>query len=511
MDIHDFKGLLWPAGEAPTVVDAQADFLPDLQLDSIIAAASAGDAQVRSIFLQPLHDVPAIVFRQAVMRELESAAVACLYRGFAAGMQHMRTWLAAARCADANPLQAARWGLEAALQYAATLRALEAGLVGLPATSAGLRGWQAWLVEYLAGDAFGGLESAALALRADLDAAVFSVHLRGNEVTITACGDEADYSVAVERTFSRLLDSPVSPAEGCVAGPAPLNPVEEEILARVAALHPQVMARLAGFRATHGGFVEATVTQFEADLRFFFAWLDYIAPLRAAGLPFCYPEISADDTSVVLHDTFDLALGVALTQEGQAVVGNDVELLGSERLLVITGPNQAGKTGIARAIGQAHHLAALGCAVPGRHARLFLCDGIFTHFEREENLARQQSKLEDDLLRMQAILAVATPRSLVILNEAFASTTLQDATALARSVLATLAVRGLLTVFVTFIDELAAFDAATVSLVGVIGQGGDGARTYRFCRQPADGRAYALAIAEKYGLSHARILERLPA
>jgi len=194
------------------------------------------------------------------------------------------------------------------------------------------------------------------------------------------------------------------------------------------------------------------------------------------------------------------------------VVGNDVELLGDERLLVITGPNQAGKTGVARAIGQAHYFAALGCAVPGHSARLFLCDRLFTHFEREENLARQQSKLEDDLVRMHAILRGATSRSLVILNEAFASTTLQDATALSRRVMAELSQRGMLTVFVTFIDELASFDAHTVSLVGVMAQqGSETARTYRFCRQQADGRAYALAIAEKYGLSYARIVERLPA
>ena len=117
-------------------------------------------------------------------------------------------------------------------------------------------------------------------------------------------------------------------------------------------------------------------------------------------------------------------------------------------------------------------------------------------------------------MRWHAILSAATSRSLVILTVGFASTTLQDATALSRRVMAELSQRGMLTVFVTFIDELASFDAHTVSLVGVMaqqGQGGETARTYRFCREHADGRAYALAIAEKYGLSYARILERLPA
>lgn len=522
MDSQIFAGLLGP--DAGVAVDAQADFLPDLQLDHIIGSACAEDdaqlrephpgaSSLRACFLRPLRDPACIAYRQAVMRELEDAALATHFRSFADGMRRVRAWQTSATLTDVNPLQAARWGLEAALQYLATLRALDLALAGTQLQSAGLRGWRNWLADHLAGPAFGALEAAARALQTELEAATFNVYLRGNEVTVSACGDEVDYSAAVERTFARLRGA--QPGEGAsVAGPAPLNPVEEEILARVAALHPQVFTRLAAFRSQHGGFVDATVRQFDADLRFYFAWLDYLAPLRAAGLPFCYPQLSVDDKSVELHDTFDLALGAALVREGQAVVGNDVELLGDERLLVITGPNQAGKTGVARAIGQAHHLAALGCAVPGRSARLYLCDRIFTHFEREENLARQQSKLEDDLVRMHAILAAATPRSLVILNEAFASTTLQDATALARCVMAELSRRDMLTVFVTFIDELAAFDAHTVSLVGVMGpaeQGGEAVRTYRFCRRHADGRAYALAIAEKYGLSYARILERLPA
>lgn len=509
-----FHGLLWPTAEEVPAEDGRADFLADLQLDRIIASVCAGDAVLRTHFLRPARDVATIAYRQAVMAELENATLAAHFRAFAHGMQGVRAWLAAAQRATPASLQSARWVLQAAQEYILALRALAAALATARLEAAGLLGWREWLVAYLGSESFAALAEEAQGLQAAFGAAAFNVHLRGNEVTISACADEIDYSAAVEHTFARLHDAvPVAPAVAA-AEPAQLNPVEEEILACVAALHPAVFARLASFRRQHGEFLDTTVAQFDADLRFYFAWLDYLAPLRAAGLSFCYPHLSDNDKSIEMHDAFDLALAASLTREGQTVVGNDVELLGDERLLVITGPNQAGKTGLARAIGQAHYLAALGCAVPGRSARLFLCDRLFTHFEREENLAQQQSKLEDDLVRMHAILRAATSRSLVILNEAFASTTLQDATALSRRVMAELSQRGMLTVFVTFIDELASFDAHTVSLVGVMaqqGQCGEAARTYRFCREHADGRAYALAIAEKYGLSYARILERLPA
>ncbi|MGH3265355.1 MAG: MutS-related protein, partial [Trebonia sp.] len=157
------------------------------------------------------------------------------------------------------------------------------------------------------------------------------------------------------------------------------------------------------------------------------------------------------------------------------------------------------------AIGQLHHLARLGCPVPGSDGHLFLCDQIFTHFEKEEDITTLAGKLQDELNRLHADLDRATPASVVILNEVFNSTTAHDARFLSRKILERVDQLDALGVCVTFLEELSTLNRKTVSMVSQVVVHDPAIRTHKVIRTPADGRAYARAIAEKYGLTYEQI------
>ena len=403
------------------------------------------------------------------------------------------------------------WLLDAAAIYCDAVRSLAGHLASAQISSRALLAFREYLASYVASAGFTALASDTRNRKDALGQIRYCTRIRGGRVEVSRYQDEADYSAEVLKTFERFKQGAVKDYRISYRTWPGMNHVAAQILELVARLFPEEFAALDEYCRQHAGFLDEGIRRADRELQFYLAYLDHIGPLRAAGLRFCYPEVSASSKEIFAADTFDLALASKLVSRAQAGGHQRLPPGGPRAHLRGDRANQGGKTTFARTFGQLHHLASVGCPVPGSAARLFLFDRLFTHFEREEDLAKMSGKLEDDLVRIGEILRAATPGSIVILNEIFTSTTLHDARFLGTKLLTKVMQLDALCVYVTFVDELASLGEQVVSMMSTVVPDNPAERTYKVVRKPADGLAYALALAEKYDVTYERLRARLGA
>lgn len=507
MTAADERGgsLLHPGGAVTPTATAPPSSFADLGLELVASALLSGLAAFRleDWFWTPPGTAAAVVHRQEAIADLGRGEVRDAVRRFSDGLATARTRLATARSYP-HPLQRQLAHLDGATTYTAAVTTFAARLHAAAPASRALGDLAARLTSIAASPSFTRLAAAAGAAREAVDAVRYQLHIASDRVQVTRAAG-TDYSADVAATFARLGDgaghSHVTRPPGGRTEP---GHVEAAILERVAALHPHAFGLLDRFASEHPQVVDPGLVLADRELQFLGVGLALAERLRAAGLPACWPEVSETDQTIELRSACDPALAL-LHRE---VVGNDVVLAPHERIAVVTGPNQGGKTTFARMIGAIAHLAALGFPVPAERARLPLPDAVLTHVGRAEDLADLRGALEDDLLRLRAILDAATPDSLVILNELFSSTTVADAAELSRATLARLQATGCRCIWVTFLTELAR-EPGVVSLVSQVDPADPTVRTFRVERQDAGGPTWAETLAVAVGLDRDSLRARL--
>ncbi|MGE5580050.1 MAG: MutS-related protein [Bacillota bacterium] len=510
--------ILFPAGAEGDAarVREEPEFFRDINLDQVVASVTARkkDFDLKPLFYSPGCNKQTVVYRQAVMRDLEDRELLKQADAFSRQMldiERLVTSLLKPSDWSKQGIGYLRMGyfLEAVLNYRWTLERFGSDLKSANLQSAGLQSAREYVADYLSSEALAAVWREAEDVKLAMSHVKWCMLIKNGTIKVLKYEGETDYTRDIVASFERFRQGAVNsylkkiPEETCA------EHVEEGVLGLVANIFPDAFSMLDRFVQKHRSFLDETIVGFSKDLQFYISYLEYIAPLKAAGLPFCYPEVTPEAKNIHSIDGFDIALAAKMIPQGDPIVLNDFHLEEGERVIVVSGPNQGGKTTFARAFGQMHFLASLGCPIPGREACLFLFDNMFTHFEREERVESLNGKLKSELIRIHDILERATASSIVIINEILASTSLNDGVAIGKSLMDIILRKSLICVWVTFLDELASGNAAVVSMVSTVVPENPTLRTFRIVRKPADGLAYAMAIAEKYGLTYRSIRGRI--
>ena len=243
----------------------------------------------------------------------------------------------------------------------------------------------------------------------------------------------------------------------------------------------------------------------------------FLRALREKG----YPLATPDERPMSEHAFAAVGLYnpcVALKLEEKAVP-NDLCFDETARIYVLTGPNRGGKSVITCALGIAQVMFQLGMFLPAEKMTISPVDAIYTHFPTGAEDTIDKGRLGEECARLGEIFDCVTPNSLVLLDESLSSTGSFEASYLAAEVLRGLAQVGCRALFSTHLHELAAqieeLNRASLAAGGapidtlVAGMESEGKRSFKILRAKPDGKSYARDIAEGYGLTYEKILDRL--
>ncbi len=234
------------------------------------------------------------------------------------------------------------------------------------------------------------------------------------------------------------------------------------------------------------------------------AELDVLASFAedARNRGYVRPQINTGKATVIRearHPVLEEMLGSA------RYVPNDIEAsCNGGRLLIITGPNMAGKSTVLATIGLITVMAQVGSFVPAADAEIGICDAIYYRTGSYDDISAGKSSFMVELLEIANILNNATDRSLILVDELGRGTSTYDGMALAWAVAEWVHDHvGARALFTTHYHELAALEErlpyARNYHVGAVERGGELTFLYRLARGSVD-KSYGLHVAKMAGL-----------
>jgi len=192
--------------------------------------------------------------------------------------------------------------------------------------------------------------------------------------------------------------------------------------------------------------IESFFNMLRIELAFYIGCLNLYERLTQIGEMVAFPQLApVNERRLSFSGLYDICLALTMKHK---VVGNEVHA-DDKDLVIITGANQGGKSTFLRSIGLAQLMMQCGMFVPAKVFHANLCEGLFTHYKRKEDVSMNKGKLDEELSRMSDIIDNLKPNAIVLFNESFAATNEREGSEIARQITCALLERKIKVFFVT--------------------------------------------------------------
>ncbi len=274
-----------------------------------------------------------------------------------------------------------------------------------------------------------------------------------------------------------------------------------------------------GWRAIVGEYVmENTdfLLRLLPEIEFVTRSCELFAELRQRGCEIAFPTLMPKgDKAFSTVGIYNPRVALSVDDE---IVTNDLSFDSDGRIYVLTGPNRGGKSVITIAVGAAQAMCQLGLPVAASSAVISPADAIFTHFPEGADDTIDKGRLGEECARLKEIFDIATPDSMILLDESLSSTGAYEAAYIASEILTGFAAMGCRGIFSTHLHELAASvpeisersaRSGGVRVDTLVAGIEEGKRSFKIHRAKPDGKSYARDIADRYGLSFESLMARV--
>jgi len=230
-----------------------------------------------------------------------------------------------------------------------------------------------------------------------------------------------------------------------------LDPRDDAGLQALSELRDSGIGLVAGDVGQSADNVSDFFEMLRVELAFYVGCLNLQKLLSEKGEPICIPRpLPLEETKLTAQGLYDISLSLIIDKQ---VVGNDINS-NNKGLIFITGTNTGGKSTFLRSVGLAQLMMQAGMFVGAQSYTANFCNGLLTHYKREEDTEMESGKFDEEMKRMSDIVDHIKPRAMILFNESFAATNEREGSEIARQIISVLIDKGIKVMCVTHLYEL---------------------------------------------------------